>query len=175
MIDREQRLGVVGVIVALLLGVLCLRLGYLQTIEHEQLTIEGERNFRSVVYVAPTRGRVLDRFGRVLIDNLPVNLVRLDPGKIPSKQRARTIAKLAAVLEASYADIEKSINDPVGNPSEPIEIARSVKESTIVFLNEHLDRYPGVSTAQTWERVYPNGSLAAHVLGYVGRITTGVV
>jgi cell division protein FtsI/penicillin-binding protein 2 len=70
----------------------------------------------------------------------------------------------------SYADIEKSINDPVGNPSEPIEVARGVKESTIIFLNEHLDRYPGVTTAQTWERVYPNGTLAAHVLGYVGRI-----
>ena len=172
MIDREHRLAVVGAIVAVLLTVLIARMAYLQTVEHDQLTLEGERNFRSVVYVAPTRGRVLDRFGRVLIDNLPVNTVRLDPGKIPSKQRARTIAKLAAILDTSYADIEKSINDPVGNPSEPIEVARNVKESTIVFINEHLETFPGesVSTSQTWERVYPNGALAAHVLGYVGRI-----
>ena len=170
MIANEDRLRVVGLVVAVMLGVLALRLAYLQTVDHDQLTIEGERNFRSVVYVAPTRGRILDRFGRVLIDNLPINTVRFEPGKVAPAQRPRTIAKLAAILDVSYADIEKSVNDPAGNPSEPIEVARHVKESTVVFVNEHLDRYPGVTTSQTWERVYPNGALAAHVLGYVGRI-----
>ena len=45
-----------------------------------------------------------------------------------------------------------------------------VLESEVVYIEEHRTRFPGVSTVQVAQRTYPQGNLAAHVLGYVGKI-----
>ncbi|MGL5695159.1 MAG: penicillin-binding transpeptidase domain-containing protein, partial [Peptostreptococcaceae bacterium] len=52
----------------------------------------------------------------------------------------------------------------------PITLAQGVSESTISQIEENIIQMPGVSVANEPTRYYPNGTLAAHVLGYIGKI-----
>ena len=169
-IDIQHRLTVIAIIVASLFAALVLRLGYLQTVEAASLKTRADRIPEAHVYIPSIRGRVLDRNGRVLIDNLAINVVRMDTSKMKTVQRIPTITRLSAVLGVPFSTIERRLVAPTNNAFEPAEIARHVKESQILYIEEHIDRFPGVSTAQTWQRVYPNAMLAAHVLGYIGKI-----
>ena len=169
-IDVQHRLTVIAIIVASLFAALVLRLGYLQTVEASSLKARADRIPEAYVSIPSIRGRVLDRHGSVLIDNLAINVVRMETSKIKTSQRIPTITRLSAVLGVPFSTIERRLAAPTNNAFEPAEIARRVKESQILYIEEHFDRFPGVSTAQTWQRVYPNGMLAAHVLGYIGKI-----
>ena len=171
MIDLQHRLAVVGIIVVSLFAVLVLRLGVLQTVESKSLRVRADSNLEARVAIPSTRGRIVDRNGRVLIDNLAINVVTIDAKKLKvGGNRTATLSRLAAVLHVPYSTLENKLDDPANSPFAPAEVARNVKESQVVYIEEHLDRFPAVATTQTWQRVYPNGALAAHVLGYIGRI-----
>jgi penicillin-binding protein 2 len=168
-IEVESRMNRFGLLIVVLFLALAGRLAFLQTAQREELTARAEANYVDTVVTPATRGRVLDRYGRVLIDNLPVNVVRLDATKIPRGQRTRVLSRLASLLERPYADLERALRKPEGDPP---EIARGIKESTILYLQEHRAEFPGLVTDQTWQRVYPHKKLGAHVLGYVGKINS---
>jgi penicillin-binding protein 2 len=179
--ETSRRLGGFAIVISMLFVALFGRLALLQTTQQQSMAERAVSNFRSEVPVPATRGRVLDRYGRVLIDNVPVNLVRLDPQKIPKGERARVITRLSSILEVPYDTIESALaKNTKGNRADPVQIAGGVKQSVVIYINEHPELFPGVDTLQTARRVYPflfvdNGierPLLAHVLGYVGPITT---
>jgi penicillin-binding protein 2 len=168
--ENKHRLGVLAVIVAALFGALMLRLSYLQTVESASLRERAEKIPTVRVPIPPTRGRILDRNGKVLVDNLPLNVVTMDERKLVRGERIPTLNRLVELLDVPFWKIEQRLADPSVAPSESVEIARGVSESKIIYIEENKDLFPGVSTRQTWQRIYPEGALAGHVLGYVGRI-----
>ena len=171
--NPQQRLRVIGVIVVVLIAALAGRLGILQTVESTDAKRQAARNIFDTEPIEPTRGRILDRNGRVLVDNLPLNVVRIDRKKLKKADRVRTLSRLSALLEVPYYLLERRLDDNAGGEFSPREVARGVKESVAIELAEHADLYPGVAVGTAWQRVYPNGKTAAHVLGYVGKVTAG--
>lgn len=168
--ENKHRLGVLAVIVATLFGALMLRLSFLQTVESASLREQAEAIPTVRVPIPPTRGRILDRNGKVLVDNLPLNVVTMDERKLVRGERIPTLNRLVELLDVPFWKIEQRLADPSVAPSESVEIARGVSESKIIYIEENKDLFPGVSTRQTWQRIYPEGPLGGHVLGYVGRI-----
>ncbi len=169
--NTQQRLRVIGVIVVVLIAALAGRLGILQTVESADAKRQAARNIFDTEPIEPTRGRILDRSGRVLVDNLPLNVVRIDRKKLKKADRVRTLSRLSALLDVPYYLLERRLDDNAGGEFSPREVARGVKESVSIELAEHPERYPGVAIGSAWQRVYPNGNIAAHVLGYVGKVT----
>ncbi len=169
--NTQQRLRVIGVIVVVLIAALAGRLGILQTVESTDAKRQAARNIFDTEPIEPTRGRILDRSGRVLVDNLPLNVVRVDRKKLKKADRVRTLSRLSALLEVPYYLLERRLDDNAGGEFSPREVARGVKESVAIELAEHAELYPGVAVGTAWQRVYPNGKTAAHVLGYVGKVT----
>ena len=169
--NTQQRLRVVGVFVLILLVALTGRLGVLQTVESVSAKRQAARNIFETVAIEPTRGRVLDRHGRILVDNLALNVVRIDRTKLKKADRIRVLSRLSTLLNVPFYQLEKNLDSNIGGEFTPREVARRVKESVAVELAEHADLYPSVSVGTVWERVYPNGMLAAHVLGYVGKVS----
>ena len=76
MIDQEHRLAVIGLIAMVLFGALVTRLGYLQTVQARGLRDRTEAIATDRVLVPTIRGRILDRNGVVLVDNLPARKPR---------------------------------------------------------------------------------------------------
>jgi penicillin-binding protein 2 len=171
--DSGRRLGSLALFVATLFLALLVRLVFLQTTQQQAMAAKAQRNYSASVSVPTIRGRVLDCRGRILIDNVPVNVVRLDVSRIPtgSGARARTLVRLRTALGIPFDQLEAALANPKNSTLEPVEIARGVPESTVVYLQEHPELFPGIDTIRTWRRVYPYKKLAAHVLGYVGRVT----
>lgn len=163
------RILVVGVIVISLFGALFARLWYLQVIAADEYSAAAEGNrVRTVPREAP-RGRILDRRGRILVDNRTANVVAVSRSVV-GEERDRVVAELSKLLRIPVADIEDRLADFRFADFRPIPVATEVDEATLVAIRERGDELPGVVAIQSAVRVYPYGHLGAHVLGYVGEI-----
>src|SRR5439155_954057 len=71
------------------------------------------------------------------------------------------------------SDVQRRLDDKRYSPFKPIPVATDVQKETIIYIREHQTDYPGVGGVQLTERFYPDGPLAAHLLGWVGEINGG--
>ena len=163
------RLGVLGIIVLSLFAALFSRLWYLQVMDSTNFQVQASNNQVRIVYQPAPRGRILDRQGRVLVDNrdsLVLTAVRNDIAKHPE-----VVGRLATLLNLSTKDVQSRIDDVRYTTFAPVPIARDIDPKLVVYIEEHQDMFPGVTAGHEAVRTYPNGTLAAHVLGYVGQVT----
>jgi len=166
--NARLRMGVLGMVVLSLFAALYARLWYLQVVaapESERAVIINQ--VRVVPEEAP-RGRILDRQGRIIVDNRVSQAVTVN--RVAFRNDVETVTKLAALLKIPPAVLVNRMNDQRYSPYKPVPVAEDVPEDVVVYLAEHRDEFPGVAAEQLTERAYPNGNLAAHVLGYVGEI-----
>ena len=173
--DTRQRLGTLMIVTFCLFATLLVRVTWLQTVDRKSFELQAESNTKSRRLVPAQRGRIVDRSGNVLVDNQIVNVVTITKSKLPSRAapRAAIFNRLQNALGIDAAELTRRFN-AVDN-LEGVEIARNVTESAILYLGEHIDEFPGVSAVLDSQRVYPQGKLAPHVLGYVGDIGDDLV
>jgi len=156
-------------VVCFLLGawsvVLLLRLLQLQVVNHAGFEARASRQSRAKVTVQARRGTIYDRKGRVLASSLPVFTVKLSPvEKETPAQEAGKLRRLQAVLGLS----EKEVSEILRNlrNEDPFTYVRKKVSPEIAARVRDLN-LPGVGFDEENKRVYPNGSLAAHVIGGV--------
>jgi penicillin-binding protein 2 len=165
------RLRIVGVVVLLLFGVLVLRLWTLQVVEGKSFAAAVTRNQVRVVSVAAPRGEIVDRNGTVLVSNVPQEEILLS--RAEATQNPAIVGLVAALVGQTPKQVQASINNDQFSPYEPVPIAVGVSQDTVQFLQTHQSEYPGVSVQTIAQRNYPQqGTTAAHVLGYVGDISS---
>ncbi|HTN78643.1 MAG TPA: penicillin-binding transpeptidase domain-containing protein, partial [Acidimicrobiales bacterium] len=165
------RMGVLGVVVISLFAALFSRLWFLQVMSSPTLTVAAQTNRERIVAIPPVRGRILDREGRVLADNRLSNVVTIDRKElVQSKTRDTLLAELAPILGEPIDELHRRITDARYSPLLPVPLAEDVPESTVVHIAENQDEFPGVEAKEVAVRVYPYGTRAAHVIGYVGAI-----
>lgn len=164
----KSRFAVLGLIILLVLGTLLVRLWSMQILSGASYAAQSENNrVREVTIVAP-RGRIFDRKGRPLVVNRPSLAVAVAPGV--ARDHA-LIARLATLLNVSADDISKSITNTRLEALQPRVVAMDVPQRAVSYIAEHSGQFPGVEVQALPVRQYPNGALAAHVLGYVGEIS----
>jgi penicillin-binding protein 2 len=163
------RLTVVGVVVISLFAALLTRLWYLTVLDSPGLAAEAKKNeIRPLCESAP-RGRILDRTGKVLVDNELTTAVTLS--RADAKQHPEDLPRLSALLGVAVPDLQKRLDDPRYTGLKPIPIAFDVPDDKVIFIEEHAEEYPGVAAQPLATRRYPLGRLASHVLGTVGPVT----
>jgi penicillin-binding protein 2 len=165
------RLSILGIVVLSLFGALFARLWYLQVMAAPELQVQAEANrVRTVVEEAP-RGIIYDAQGRPLVENRTSLVVTIDQDAFDDDQVlevAETLTRFGVPTKVSR--IENRLSDPQYNPLEPVPVANDVPAELELYLAERADQYPGVAVERQTVRSYPHGELAAHLLGYVGRI-----
>ncbi len=168
--DVRHRLSVIVIVCVCLFGTLFARLTYLQVVQGKELEIVAKTNLTQTVIVPAKRGRIFDRQGQILVDNRTVPTVLIVKAHIPSRPAARAALfdRLGAVLGKPGSEIARRFN-AIDN-LQGVEVARPVSETALVYLAEHQDEFPGVEVRLESQRVYPRGTLASHVLGYVSDI-----
>lgn len=193
--DTRLRLAIIGVVCIALFASLFVRLWYLQAIDRRPVEVATARAHLRTVHEQGPRGRILDRNGKVLVDNKVVIVVGIDKqaarsaglgdgdpktedDKAAVVKRKKTFQKLAVLLtdnelRTKATNIERLFEDPRYRPIDfvPIVDAGAAQiEELELYLAERQDEYPGVAVKRRSVRWYPYGELAAHMLGYVGRI-----
>jgi penicillin-binding protein 2 len=166
--DLARRLAILGAIVLAALGLLLLRLWFLQVIggaNFEQAATENR--IREVAIDAP-RGVIRDRNGTQLVRNRVAQNVVIHPQELPEVHRARVLEQLARSLKTTPAALEKILAEgEKASGVEPVTMAEDVGPMVQAYVAERRRQLPGVALERSYVREYPEGATAAHILGYV--------
>lgn len=157
------------VLVILLACLLLARYAWLQVVSHEEFTARSTNNSVRVVPVAPNRGLIYDRRGRLLAENLPAYRLEVVPEKVADL--GKTLGRLAKIIDLPPDVAEKFAHDRRRYrvfDAVPLKFNLSETEVARFAVDRHL--YPGVEIVPYLSRHYPFGEVLTHVLGYVGRI-----
>ena len=155
--------------------VLAARLYQLQIVQHDELEARAiAQQVRETTVSAP-RGTIYDRKGEVLAMSAGVDTIYLSPAEIEQYgEDAEAIAAgLADILGLDYETVYAKTQN-TGSWYEVV--ARKVEEDVATQVREFKEDggYNGVKIEADTKRYYPNGSLAAHVIGFVGTDNTGL-
>jgi len=162
------RMAVLGVVVLSLFAAMVARLWYLQVLSGPTYRTEAQQNRVRIVVTEAPRGRILDRQGRVLVGNKVVSAVVVSR-EVMAKQ-PEVLDRLSPLLGVSAAELQRRVADERFSPFKPVPVAVDVPKERLIHIREHQAEFPGVEGIQLTQRAYPNGTTAAHVLGYTGEI-----
>jgi penicillin-binding protein 2 len=163
--ELKPRFAALGIIVVLVLGLLLVRLWTMQVVQGSAYTAQSEDNRVREVTVEAPRGRILDRKGRPLVTNRATKAVLVLPS---ASEDATLMNRLSIVLSVPVADIKEKLSSVKESALTPRTVAIDVPMSTVAYIEEHPGEFPGVEVRVQAVRRYPQGKLAAHVLGYAG-------
>jgi penicillin-binding protein 2 len=153
-----------------LVGGIGSRLAYLQLIEGDRNRQLAENNRIRLIPKQPVRGNIFDRTGRVLASSRLSYAVYLWPIARKRAEWPATLNRLSEVLKIPEAEIQKRLEQAGYNSPSLLRIARDISPSQITALAEYGSELEGVEVDIEAVRNYPNGDLAAHVLGYTGEL-----
>ncbi len=170
---RLARFAVFAAAAALVLGVLAVRLFYLQVIRTNDFGAIADRNSRIEEAIPSTRGLIYDRAGRLLVRNVPTFSVKVRPADLPFEIRSEVIGRLAGLLGKDPADITTTIDASPGSRFDYVRVASDVPEATARIIAESHLELPGVQVVVEARREYPYGPLLSQILGYTGPVDAG--
>jgi len=165
----RNRLMLAGFGIFIAFGVLLARFTWLQVVQQTYYHTLAEANRISVVPVVPNRGLILDRNGEVLAANYSAYTLEITPSKVPNVERA--IDELARVIDVTPRDRRrfKKLQEEIKNfESLPIRTRLTEEEVARFAVNRY--RFPGFEIKARLFRSYPQGEVASHAIGYIGRI-----
>lgn len=166
------RLAVLGVLIVVAFVALFSRLWFLQVLASDDYTDLAQENRIRFVYSEPSRGRILDRNNKVLVQNRLSLAVTVDRQIVDEPgERYQTLRRLSKLLEVSRKDLRDALNDITVSPYKPVAVAYDVNMNAANTIKENGEDYPGVYVERLPVREYPEGNIAAQFLGYVGEIT----
>jgi len=142
------------------------RLVYLQVSQHQGLVNRARQQQQNAIETSPQRGDLIDRQGRELARSVQTVSLFVDPDQLTPGQLVCTATELAKVLGENETDLFKQLQGAQDGKRRFVWIVRRLDEeqaTPILALN-----LPGVQSVLEPKRYYPNGSLASHVLGFVG-------
>ncbi len=146
--------------------VISARLVYLQFSQYEALANRARQQQQNTIETSPQRGELLDRQERQLARSIQTVSLFLDPDGLDVATLDRNAQQLSKSLGLKQAELAKEFHDAAAAKKRFIWIARRLDAD---FANKTVElNLPGVQMQLEPKRYYPNGSLAAHVLGYVG-------
>jgi len=167
----KGRFATLGLVVVVLLGGLLVRLWSMQVLSGESFAKQAEDNRIRQVSIDASRGRILDAKGRPLVTNRPVMAVTVAPSILTRENSDALIARLSTVIDVPVAEINKKLASYKQERLKPRVVRVDVPMTTVSYLVEHAPEFPDVAVEAAAVREYPQGTLAAHVLGYTGEIS----
>jgi len=173
--ERERnrfglRVWVAGVVVLLAFALLGWRLWVLQVQEHDGLLQRADSNRTAVVPIAPRRGEIVDRNGEVLARNFLSYTLDVVPAQVDSmEQLLADLERVVALSDRQKRQFERRLRE--SGPFSDVLLRNDLSNDEAAFFAAQAFRFPAVQLKARWVRQYPQGQTAAHVVGYIGRIS----
>jgi penicillin-binding protein 2 len=195
-VDRTMvRLALLGLVIVAMFVALFSRLWFLQVLASEDYRELAKENRVRKIYSEPERGRILDRNGVVLVENRLSLAITVDrqviderkeqrkllhkltrllvderdvPKKTPKKKRPKAVTELR---EKTFRELKRRLKDITVSPYKPVAVAYDVDPEDVYRIRENQEDFRGVAVGRVPVRVYPEGKIAAQLLGYVGEIS----
>ena len=156
---------IVGIFLILVYG-----LWRLQVMQSDYYSLAAEKNrIRNVPVLAP-RGKILDREGRVIVDNYPSFSALLL--RDSSRDLNADADLIAQGLHLSPDEVRARIKRFASMPQyQPIFLKEDITPDELQFIEAHRNELPELDTIMAHRRLYPRNGFMAHLIGYVGEVS----
>ena len=154
------------------MGAIIWRLAYLQIARHEELTAKAARQRNETQSVAAVRGTIVDRNNVVLVTSIETDSVMADLYQIKDDVKAQIVKALATPLRTSEAALTSKLNSANKAPILGAKLDGEVTDQIRKLVE--VNKFKGIKLLRDTQRHYPNGSLAAHILGTVNAEERGI-
>ncbi len=172
--NLQRRIAILGIVIIAAFAVLFARLWFMQIVSGNDYRKKAEGNRIREISIEAPRGKILDRHGRVIVKNRPALTISVIPAEMGEK-RTLVIRHLSKLLGIGEKEIATKIEKSQAPNRRAVMIASDVGEEYITYIDEHKREFPGVIADTQPVREYPYGSLAAHVVGYLGEISPEIL
>jgi len=159
----DKRIKIVLLIVVFMFIVIILKVAYIQLVDYIKLNELASNLWSRELPIAADRGRILDRNGVVLADNITTTSLVLIPSQITDKEKASTL--LSEILGVTKEEMDKHVYKETS-----IERVHPEGRQLSYEVADKIDslELDGVYLVKESKRYYPYGETLSHVLGYVG-------
>jgi penicillin-binding protein 2 len=164
------RLTAVQYIVLAIFLILAYKLWQLQVMQSDQYASLAEKNrVRNVPILAP-RGKIVDREGRVIVDNYPSFTALLL--RDSSRDLVGDADLIAQGLHLDPKELRERIRKFAAVPQyQPIYLKDDITPDELAFIESHKNELPELDTIMAHRRLYPRNGFMAHLVGYVGEVS----
>src|SRR5579859_7733301 len=175
MFGRDEKVSAIRLTAAqyIILGIfliLAYGLWRLQVMQADYYSLAAEKNrIRNVPVLAP-RGKILDRYGRTIVDNYPsFSALLLRDSTRDLNADADLIAQ---GLHLDPDEVRQRIRRYTSMPQyQPIFLKEDITPDELAFIEAHKNELPELETIMAHRRLYPRNGFMAHLIGYVGEVT----
>jgi len=175
MFGREEkvsalRLTAVQYVVLFIFLLLAYGLWRLQVMQSGKYAQLAEQNrVRNVPILAP-RGKILDREGRIIVDNYPSFSALLL--RDSSRDLSADADAIAKGLHLNPDEVRQRLKRASWMPQyQPIYLKEDITPDELAFIEAHKNELPELETIMAHRRLYPRNGFMAHLVGYVGEVT----
>lgn len=170
-VKKLQRSHVIQFVVTVALAVCGFRLAQLQLVQGAHHRSLAEQNRIARIPIPADRGNIVDRKGLLLAANRLTRSVYLSPREKTDAEWAAIAPALGEALNIPPAEILSKLKQAGYHSTMPVRILRDLSPAAFVALQEQVGPTSGIEVRAESNRQYPNGAIAAHVLGYIGEAT----
>lgn len=155
------------IIIGILL-ILCFRLWQLQILDGDKYKKLSEDNRMRILKTPASRGIIYDRNGIPLVKNIPFFSVSITADNF----RGIDTDSLSALLGLTKKEVEEKLNKKDNSPFIPVKLKQGLSFAEIARIEARRSDFPGLFVETDVGRKYLFGKVGAHIIGYLGKITT---
>jgi len=170
MISFSRRAVLLGGIQLGILGLVVNHLYKIQVRDAKKYSLLSDSNRFNFSLIPSSRGSIYDREGRILATNTGTFDVEVIPERLKDIQK--TLYDLSNLIPLNENEIKSVLNESKKQKSFiPIIIKSNIDRQTISKIAINIPHLPGINIQKNERRIFPQGSLAVHITGYVGRVS----
>jgi penicillin-binding protein 2 len=168
------RVAILGGIALVAFSVVFFRLWYLEVLSGDKYLSEARNNQQREIKVEAPRGQIVDRNGRLLVENRTGLAVKVTPDKLPHNARKRRAVyrRLGRLLGMRPRRIERAVAKQFkALPFSAATVKQDVSGPVMAYILERQEKFQGVTVERVFLRQYPYHTIGAHLFGTVGEVT----
>jgi penicillin-binding protein 2 len=168
------RVAILGGLALAAFAIVFFRLWFLQVLSAEEYVQEAQGNQLREIRVQPPRGDIVDREGRVLVQNRVGLAIEITPDKLSEdrSERRAVYRRLGRLLNMRPRAIERRVNQQFKElPFSKATVKQDVPREVVMYIEEREEYFRGVEVDPVFLREYPHAELGAHLFGYVGEVS----
>ncbi|MBZ5650235.1 MAG: penicillin-binding protein 2 [Acidobacteriia bacterium] len=164
------RLTAVQYMILVVFLVLAYGLWRLQVVQSDFYSALAEKNKTREVPILAPRGKILDREGRVIVDNYPSFTALLL--RDSTRDLSGDADMIAQGLHLDPKEVRERLHKFAGTPQyQPIYLKEDITPDELAFIESHHNELPELDTIVAHRRLYPRNGFMAHLVGYVGEVS----
>jgi len=170
---KRKNLKIVWIIAMIFFGVLLARIFYLDVIKGSYYAELSKGNRVRMILLKAPRGKILDKFGNILVSNVSSVDAVIVPSDLPEnpEEKNNVIDKLSQILGVEKDKILFAVLSQPGNSINAVLVKENISQEQVLILAEKYKQLPGLVLENSGIRKYENGFMFSSFVGYDGKIT----